>query len=280
MGLFFFIAGFFVPGSFDRQGVKTFCGKKIVRHGVPLVVFGTILSLVSGHLEVGHLWFLEILLVLCLLYALIRLFCKPIVRECNYGPSLFGMFLVALVMGLGTFFIRKSSPQNNWIWLFGFVHVEPAHILQYVMMFVLGIVAFRLKWLEKMKDSTGLASLIIGVALVIGNYLRNGGAWNAFVEQWYGFYESFLCVFVSVGLLWIFRAFCNWDNRFWHWCAEQSYGVYILHLFILLGIQYATDCIQMPVVVKFLSIGILTSILSYLITWAIRRIPAKFISLP
>ena len=40
MGLYFFISGYFVPGSYDRQGFGTFVRKKILRLGVPLLLMG------------------------------------------------------------------------------------------------------------------------------------------------------------------------------------------------------------------------------------------------
>ncbi|MBP5680650.1 MAG: acyltransferase family protein [Bacteroidales bacterium] len=57
MGLFFLIAGYFVPRSYDRQGSWTFVQKKLVRLGVPVVLVTALLTYVTGQLEVGHLWF-------------------------------------------------------------------------------------------------------------------------------------------------------------------------------------------------------------------------------
>lgn len=36
MGLFFFISGYFVPASYDRQGPGGFIKKKLLRLGIPL----------------------------------------------------------------------------------------------------------------------------------------------------------------------------------------------------------------------------------------------------
>ena len=113
MGLFFFLAGYFTPGAFDRKGPASFLGDRGLRLGVPLVL-GTILIVplagwshialdpalppVSywtylirdffGHgvkpdywppgerwpaFNFGHLWFLEHLLVYALLYAALRI---------------------------------------------------------------------------------------------------------------------------------------------------------------------------------------------------------------
>ena len=72
MGLFFLISGYFVPASYDRQGGRVFVRKKLMRLGIPLLFIGIITSAITGTLEVAHMWFVESLLVFCLIYALIR----------------------------------------------------------------------------------------------------------------------------------------------------------------------------------------------------------------
>ena len=271
MGLFFFIAGYFVPRSYDKQGVWVFVKKKLLRLGIPVVLVTALLTYATGQLEVGHLWYVESLLLFCLIYALVRRFVSPV--QINSNVSLWGLLAVALAMGVGGYFIRQVSPQDNWIWVLGFIHIEPAHYLQYVIMFVLGVLAYRGQWLTEIKNRTGAISLLIGSALAIGDYVRNDGEWNNFVYQWFGIYESLLCVFFSVGLLWLFREFVNGTNAFQNWCSQQAYGAYIVHLFVLLAVQNATDSIMLPSIVKFFIIGIVASIISFVITYLLRLIP-------
>ena len=275
MGLYFFISGYFVPKSFDKQGSKQFVHKKLLRLGVPLLFMGGIISILSGKPEIGHMWFVESLLVFCLVYAVIRHWVSPIEKECSSKPTIIGLLIVALLMGVGSYFIRQVSPQDHWIWPFGIIPLpmEPAHYLQYVMMFVLGILAYRFHWFDKMSNCTGFMALLIGIGLAIGNYLRDGGAWNAFVWQWFGIYESLMCIFISFGLMWLFREFVSTTSRFWQWCAAQSYGAYVFHLILMIILQNAVDSIWMGAFGKFLFIGIVTTILSFLLTWVVGMIP-------
>ena len=275
MGLYFFISGYFVPRSFDKQGTKLFIQKKLLRLGVPLLFMGALFGLLTGKPEIGHMWFVESLLVFCLIYALIRRGVKPIDKDCDSKPTIIGLLIVALLMGVGSYFIRQVSPQDHWIWPFGIIPLpmEPAHYLQYVMMFVLGILAYRFQWLNKMSNGTGMTALLIGIALAVGNYLRDGGPWNAFVWQWFGIYESLMCVFISFGLIWFFRQFISATSRFWQWCAAQSYGAYVFHLLLMLVLQNIVDGIWMGAFGKFLFIGVVTTILSFLLTWIVKMIP-------
>ena len=81
MGLYFFISGYFVPRSFDKQGAKQFVHKKLLRLGVPLLFMGGIISILSGKAEISHMWFVESLLVFCLVYAVIRHWVTSSVRS-------------------------------------------------------------------------------------------------------------------------------------------------------------------------------------------------------
>ncbi len=156
MGLFFLISGYFVPASYDKQGASVFVQKKLIRLGIPLLVMGGLLSVLSGKLEIGHMWYIESLLVFCLIYALIRLICKPIDGKCSSKPTIIGLLIFGSVMGIGSYFIRQVSPQDHWIWPFGIIPLpmEPAHYLQYVMMFVIGIItticSFVFTWIVRM----------------------------------------------------------------------------------------------------------------------------------
>ncbi len=275
MGLYFFISGYFVPRSFDKQGTKQFVHKKLLRLGVPLLFMGGIISILSGKPEIGHMWFVESLLVFCLIYALIRQWVQPVNEACYSKPTIIGLLVVALLMGVGSYVIRQISPQDHWIWPFGIIPLpmEPAHYLQYVMMFVLGILVYRFQWLDKMSNSVGFMALLIGIALAMGNYLRDGGPWDAFVWQWFGIYESLMCVFISFGLIWLFREFVSTTSRFWQWCAAQSYGAYMFHLLLMIVLQNAMDSIWIGAFGKFLFIGVVTTVLSFHLTWMVKMIP-------
>ena len=91
--------------------------------------------------------------------------------------------------------------------------------------------------------------------------------------RWFGIYESLMCVFISFGLLWLFRECGNWSGRFWRWCAEQSYGAYIFHMLLMLVLQNLTDDLWLGAFGKFLFIGVVSTVVSFTFTWLVRQIP-------
>jgi len=275
MGLFFLISGYFVPTSFDKQGGKVFIQKKLMRLAIPLLFMGGIISAICGKFEIAHMWYVESLLVFCLIYALFRCFVKPIKDDCSSKPTLIGILILGVVMGIGSHIIRQFCPQDYWTWPFGIIPLpmEPAHYLQYVMMFVIGILARRFNWLDKITNTTGGWALLIGILFAIGIYVRQDGWWNDFQWRWFGIYESLLCVFISFGLIWFFRRYLNGTNKFLKWCSEHAFGAYILHLLLMLGLQFMTDNVWMGAFGKFMFIGAITTVEAFFFTWLLRLIP-------
>lgn len=275
MGLFFLVSGYFVPTSYDRYGGKVFVKKKLFRLGVPLVVMGGIISMASGKFEIAHMWYVESLLLFCLVYALARLFFKPITGDCSSRVTVLGLAVVALLMGVGSHFIRQVSPQDRWTWPLGIIPLplEPAHYLQYVMMFVLGLLSRRFNWLERISSRVGVTSLVLGVLFALGIYCSGEGAWKDFVWKWFGVYESFLCMFLSFGLLWLFREYLSGTSAFLRWCSEQSFGAYVVHLPNIIFLQYVFDGVWMGALGKFLFLGVLATVVSYVSVWLLRMIP-------
>jgi hypothetical protein len=44
MGCFFLLAGFFTPGSYDRKGGRSFLADRLLRLGVPLLIYEFVLG--------------------------------------------------------------------------------------------------------------------------------------------------------------------------------------------------------------------------------------------
>ncbi len=137
MGLFMLIAGYFTPRPYDRKGFGPFLLDRLVRLGIPLVIYAAIINPLviywaarhggyAGSLwqfaadrpdalrtaAVGPLWFLEALLIFSVLYAVgRRLFDRgsppePGRQVTTQPPNNRTIVLFALALGLATFVVR------------------------------------------------------------------------------------------------------------------------------------------------------------------------------
>ena len=200
MGLFFFLAGYFTPGAFDRKGARAFLGDRWTRLGLPLLFGWILLAPLPGwaHLRfgpaalhvdyltyltrdffgfgqkppdwpagmrwpvnnLGHLWFLEHLLVYATLYAGLRVAMGSRRRMPAMAPPSHGAIAAyAAALAAATFVIRVWYPQDRWIGFLGYIQMEPAHLPQYMSLFVIGALAWPGRWIELDADATriGLA---------------------------------------------------------------------------------------------------------------------------
>jgi glucans biosynthesis protein C len=194
MGLLFLLSGYFSPKSFDHKGTKNFVVERIIRLGIPMVIFMFILgpltaigfwqmpaSLtgITGQLSwdlypglilmvgVGPLWFLEMLLIFGFGYTLWRWATRKWEIkgiENLKTPGYLPIVIFIIILTALSYLIRMAIPLGQTI--MGFPTL--AYLPQYLSFFILGIAAYRLDWFKKIPDRMGIIGFIVAVvALVI-----------------------------------------------------------------------------------------------------------------
>ncbi|HXR03991.1 MAG TPA: acyltransferase family protein [Verrucomicrobiae bacterium] len=185
MGILFLLAGYFVPGAFDRKGFRRFMTDRFIRLGVPslLYIFGIQPFLMHYLLHAGKggivdyyhtflasgdwltgggpMWFAIALLIFSLVYGLFRIIVPAMGNfSALPAPGLAGLMCTGLVIAMCAFLIRTAEPMGK-----SFLYFQPAFFAQYIVMFVLGIVAYRNDWLARLPRRFGYG-MLIGVAIL------------------------------------------------------------------------------------------------------------------
>jgi glucans biosynthesis protein C len=308
MGLFFLIAGYFVPQAYDRKGRAGFLSDRLLRLGIPLLFVSLVLFLplryaadgqgqsftlfLANYLsqpEVGHLWFAGHLVIYACSYAVWR-------RLSNRAPSAAPQpsappghpELLGYVLGLAlvAFIVRLVFPIDRWVYLAPFVRAEVAHLPQYLSLFIFGIVAYRRDWLSRLPTKTGMVWLAIGLAAAALPYtvsilrsltsieidLFDGGGLSLAALVW-STTEALICVGLCVGLLTVFREHVNQQGALLRQLAASSYIVYIIHVFPVVGLQTALARSNMPPLAKFGLVSAIAVPLCFLIAYGLRKLP-------
>jgi len=295
MGLFFFISAYLLPGSFDRKGARRFLQDRFLRLGMPLLVLSTTVlpliaylfyspagvSFADFHLHeatfsFGYLWFVAFLLLFAPIYALWRLagitfFPIPFPRQS-------ALLLSALVLGLVSFAVRIWFPLNQWVF---FHSIEPAHLPQYLILFWAGILAFRNRWLDTLPYSvsrlwSGIVMagivLLMPLYLIFGNAMTTGGCTPA--SLLYSIWEAFVGIGMCMILVVHFRRRWNAPDSVRGVLAENVFSVYLIHLPIVLALQWLLIPVGIPALCKFFLVGVAAVPLCFLISqYLVRRIP-------
>jgi len=312
MGLFFLISGYFIPGSFDRKGVGVFLKDRLWRLGIPLLFMGFVVIspiVYSGYaseggglsfwqfflriyigqwqVEIAHMWFVAHLFVYAIGYSLWRLIMKrrPITSTLNKPiPGNKAILIFTIGLALVTAAVRIWYPIDRWEKLLFVIPSEIAHLPQYLSMFVLGIIAFRRDWFHRMPTKTGKIWLGIGLTASAARYAYNywgqsflprltgtgGFNWRSLV---WSTWEAFICVGMCVGLLILFRELFNKQSKFMSVLSNYAYTVYIIHVLVVVGIQFSIVSLAVTPFIKFALVTLFGIIFSFALSHLIKKLP-------
>ena len=311
MGILFLLAGYFTPSSYDRKGPGQFVLDRLTRLWLPVGVFVFLIdpfiqyALISAGvlpsptglpmtteaflglftnplngLGFGPLWFIEALFFFTLIYACWRLISKNPSRTRSIPRNLTIAFL-AIALGAVSFLVRIWFPIGYVLYPFGF---QLPFFPQYIVFFIVGVIAFRGNWLLTMPSKTGmhwlrLAVILIAVFLTLLFYAAVTGSVNLFFggfnwqTAFYAFWEQAFAVSVSIGLIVWFREKINSQNRLTKFLSDNSYGAYILQAPILVGLALGLVSLKMPLALKFLVVAPIGVALCFIIAYLVRKIP-------
>ena len=304
MGLFFFLSGCFVPMSLGRKGAVRYVKDRLIRLGIPLIVVGLGIFALIGYggdgtgrgfwtyyidtyiggpeIEFAHLWFVFHLLIYTAIYAALSVgFPRLTQSGSRPAPGHLELIGLVLVITAGSALTRTAFSQDDWIKIAGILPVEPVHLPQYVCMFIAGTIAGRHSWLQTIDRRVGLIWLGLGLAAAIFWYVQR------YLDIYTGvrvmdrqtisvifpLWEAVLCVGLSIGLIVFARNRVTAKPGWLAPLAAASFGVYIVHVFIVVGLNSALLGVAVPPIVKFSVTTAAALILSFALALGLKRVP-------
>jgi glucan biosynthesis protein C len=313
MGLFFLVSGYFVPGSVDRKGSLRYTKDRLVRLGIPLVIFGLLISpyveyikgitegYFSGNLgqfyisywqrlefAPGPLWFVELLLAFTLVYVVGRAAWNWIKSHVALPATaadtqpLTHNKIIGFIMILAplNFAVRLLIPiGEEWN------HLGVGFFPQYILLFAAGILAFRNNWLPDLPDKVRrtwsiiapLTMVAIMAFMVLGGAADNLAAFTggpAWQSAVVSTLEAIYCVSMSIMFLGLFRQKVDSQGSLGKFMSRNAYGVYIIHPLVIIPLAYALRGVALDPLVKFMLVAPLGVSLCFLVAqYLLRRIP-------
>jgi peptidoglycan/LPS O-acetylase OafA/YrhL len=186
MGALFLFSGYFTPGSFDRKGPASFLKDRLLRLGVPLLVFIFVLGPISciglflmpseltgittpltwqtfpyrTCLDMGPMWFLAMLLTFTFGYAAWRRLTGDQASDSlskSSPPSYRRIVIFVLALAAVSYLVRIVIPIGRTVADFPTLSYLP----QYLSFFVIGVISYRHNWLKNIPGSMGVVGFVM-----------------------------------------------------------------------------------------------------------------------
>ncbi|HEX9114480.1 MAG TPA: acyltransferase family protein [Anaerolineae bacterium] len=293
MSLFFMISGYFTVMSFEAAGARRFVESRLLRLGLPVLWWALamipmqvlVFKRAAWPVDIGHLWFIEHLLIYSLVFALWRVVRD---RRAAAGPRGAGRLLnppgplpivgLALLIALVSGIVRTWYPIDRWVILFGFLKVAWADVPRDLAFFIAGLLAYRNEWFRTFPARAGLAWLGVGLAASLLWVAYASGLMGAPLP-WtvvsaslpFQIWEGVLCCGLGIGLTVLFRERLNRGGRLTRAMGQAQYAAYIWHVPIVLLCQLAVLSLPLPPLVKFGLVTVAAIPLSFLFARLVRR---------
>lgn len=302
LGPLFVMAGWLSVGSLRRRGAGGFVRARLVRLGVPLVLFLAVVDPVTdwmggtaqgenrslrsyltdlgGDRDVGPMWFVAAILVLSVLYTGYRAV-RPENPHTGGEMHLRHLAAIAATIAVLAFLTwqRWGYLTDTW-WDLNWSHWPQAGAL-----FVLGVLAGERGWLREVPRPlereagwvtvAGLAAVVALAGYVLAAFesdvMTVGLHWQTAV-----FAAATGCVAVA-SCVWVIA----WFERRWNGepsamtsaAARGSYAAYVLHPPLLVLLSWLLVAVPVPVEVKFVLVAAAGIPLCFAVGYGVTRLP-------
>ncbi|HEU4511805.1 MAG TPA: acyltransferase family protein [Nocardioidaceae bacterium] len=289
--LLFLVAGLLTAPSVDRKGPGPYAKDRLLRLGVPFIVYVALLQPVVVYslerplgvadrsffhellgsppqVDLGPLWFVGVLLVYSLVYAGWVAVRRPAARgrAAAHPIRVTHLLLAAAVVAPTTFLIRLVYPVGGESLIGGFNFWEwPACITA----FVVGIVGYRQGWLEAVPGTLArqcrnltlltaalFAAAMLGAMLVgaLDEFVWRGGPnWVALM------FVCFESVLTLLGPVWLLSVAQRRLDRRLRWVSpavrRSAFGAFVVQVLVLTVLAVVMRPLPLPAEVKALVVA-------------------------
>jgi glucan biosynthesis protein C len=300
MGFLFLISGYFVAGSYDRKGFGGFVGDRFKRLIIPSLIYMVVITPFIGLAELGNkltgfsisgflsgtgvMWFAVALFIFSLIYGLARLIFRKFAAVTvgkQLKPSFINAIFLILIIAVFAFLIRTVQPIGTSI-----LNMQLCYFASYIVLFILGITAYRKNLFVMVNYKIGkrwliggiILGLLVWLVLIIAadisgtkDALNGGFTWQS---AGYSVWESFVVVAMSIGLIALFREKFNRQSKLVKALSDNAFAVYMFHPPIIVAACLLLRPVALPPIVKWLMLCIICVPICFLVVhFVIRRIP-------
>jgi fucose 4-O-acetylase-like acetyltransferase len=300
MALFFTLAGMFTAPSLRRKGLGKFLVDRVIRLGIPLLVYAIVLSPFVEYVDTdnagfdrgfwaftweiwwpptpGPTWFLWVLLLFSVVYALARTVWPS--RTDRPGLGLHHLLIGALVAAVGSYVLRLTVPLGEEVWGISLAQMPP-----WVVGFTFGAVAGERGWFEPIPRllavlarrtawvALGVAMIAVAITTTIAGDMEpflGAGTWQSLLMATL---EGVLVMTMPVWLLDLFRGRFDHQSPLAHEMARAAFATFVVHQVVLVGLVLASRYVPWLHEAEYVLVTAIGVAASFFVGWLLLRLP-------
>lgn len=305
MGFFFLLAGYFTPGALERKGTMLFLRDRLIRLGVPWLLYFLILSPITvglgrgvrgggfgeaiatsfldGAFGPGPLWFVQALLVFSVAFAVWRHWRPGPVAGRDEGGTPHGAgfpghrALLAAALGAAgvSFLVRLVIPVGAEV-----ASMQLGYFPCYILLFAAGCAASRGRWLEAVTlrqagpwmGVSAVAIPVLPAVLALAGDEGFRGGWNP-KALLYAVWDPLVAWGVILGLCWAAVRHASRGTALSRWMARNAFAAYVVHPPVAVGFSVLASPLQIDPHLLFAGVGAASCGASFAAGALLRRIP-------
>lgn len=300
----FFISGYFTPASYLKKGTLEFLKDKVIHIGLAwilgLVIIIPLFPVCAGKsvdyvikqvidnplylfYNQSHLWYLGILFLFLTLYAIYADIIAPVKRDISVSNNKPAYLLAILIIiaGICSYLSNRYITNfDNWINLAYVFSLKPAKIMTYICIYILGIYAWKRGWFKKegwMPDIRfwRICTFCLMVLYMVLRLLiipHSGYPALSNIEPVIDCICSFFTLIYAIMVGIKFQGNRTFD--FLTKMSPYSYGIYWVHMPVMILYLYTINDWDFPIFLKWISGILFTIIISWLISkYILKKVP-------
>jgi glucans biosynthesis protein C len=300
--VFFFVAGMFTPPSLQRKGFGAFVKGRLMRLGLPMLFFIVFISPLVEYVDPdwqgwdrgflaflpevwwppapGPTWFLGVLLVFSIGYAVVRTL-RPAAAVQPGPPRLSTLVIVVGAMAAVSYLVRMWVPLGVEVWRLA-LGQAPAWITG----FTLGVLAAERGWVDPVDEkigriarrtawstAAGIAVYIVAVSQLTGAEMEAFTGGGTLLSLIMALLEATLMVTTALWLVDAFTRRWNSQGPLARAMSRAAFAAFVIHQLVLVWLVLASRLVDLPPEIEYLGVSILGVLFSFGLGAAALRLP-------
>ena len=249
MVLLFVVAGMSARYSLQKRSNKEFLKERVTKLLVPSTLWLFVLHWISGYINIKMwlwlsqiptflvypisalswiwpLWFIQMLFIFSVAIVLMKKSDKSdFLWKLWWKSDVFVIFLLFFVIWWGAQIWNMPVVTMYRFWI-------------YFVAFLIGYYIFSHEKVEKILEKISIPTSIL--AIILSVFYVYFYFWKNFTESeiLQNFATNLYCWITVIAMIWIFKKYFNLENSFTKHITKTSFGIYILHYFVLVIVWY------------------------------------------